>query len=209
MNALLWTPSPNDDAVLWLCVKHPPLTLTGLARLLGKQVGTVCQNVQKLRSKGYLDRARGSLVPYPAAVERVRWLEQRGYGSKDRPWRHLPTATPASSARQDTEALGSVAVVPAGHPAKQTCTESSEGVPNDGAGVALATSMEPRGSIDLPPDALIDALAGFQDHLLQVANAQLRLRVTELEAEVAELRRRQELTLLRLGFAADALTGGG
>lgn len=69
----------------------------------------------------------------------------------------------------------------------------------------------PEPSTALGPDMreLIDALALGQDPLLMQANAQLRLRVSELEEEVAMLRARQQLTLERMAFAAEALTMGG
>ncbi len=216
MNALLWTPSSNDDAVLWLCVKHPPQTLSGVARALGKKVGTVCQNVQKLRSHGYLDSARASMVPNPVAIERVRWLERKGFH-----WPHQSPATPApvNPLARPTESLSrsnvgaGVALIPEDGLESVRCKGCGEPAGSlwDGeycSRPCQRKAMEPRGSISEPPvDRLIDALAGFQDELLQKANAQLRLRVSELEAEVADLRDQRARALLLTASVADALTG--
>ncbi len=207
MNALLWTPSPLDDAVLWLCVNHPPQTMSGVSRALGRKTASLSQNIQKLKSHDFLDRARASMIPTSRGIERVQWLEAHQYDFRTqcpalRPTRHQPLATPAPTTALDMQtphvepSLDQVSQVP-------SLAKPATGVSRVGAGVAL---MEPRGSIEPPVDRLIDALAGFQDQLLQAANAQLRLRVTELEEEVAALRRRHARTLHLLAQAADAIT---
>lgn len=185
MNALLWTPSKLDDAVLWLCVLHAPQTLSRVARGLGKKVGSLSQNVQKLKSRGYLDRSHGSMVPYPIAIERVRWLQQHGYQQPQIPGPSQAPTAGSDSARQEAEPVARVVV-------DSSAMETR---------VSIGRSQEPT------VDALIDALAGFQDQLLQASNAQLRLRVTELEAEVAMLRDRSARVLELMAKAADALTG--
>lgn len=193
MNALLRACTPIDDAVLWLCVKHPPQTMSRIARVLGSSPGNLSFTMRKLRERGYLDTARASTIPTPRGLEHVKLLERRGYRL---PGDDLPRADAPLTMKERVTEMG--------YRDAGTLLDCVERIVNPRA-------MEPRGSIGTPVEppltALIDRLASFQDPLLAMANAQLRLRVSELEARNACLEKQLEETLQRLAFAADAVTG--
>ncbi len=199
MNSLLDHPrsrlSPFDDALLWLCVKHPPTTRSRIARYLNVDASTVSQTMNRLAHLGYIAGGRGSCVPCPLALHRVAELGETPPPLVDaRLVERFDPPTHAGCLGGDTEHTD------------PSPTARHSGKLGTVPGLSPA-SMEPRGSIDPNLQLLIDQLQSFQDPLLTQANAQLRLRVTELEARNADLERRLAKALQRLGFAADALTG--
>lgn len=195
-------PTPLDDAILWLVVKHPPMTRSAIARVLKRKGSNVTHSMNRLAHKGYIDHGRGSCIPTPKALS---YVDKLAYDQLSDVVLHKPKASPSTASRLDTGA--------ARHTPEPACAVVGEYVhPEAKAAESYAAEglaqppMEPRDSIAPSTSLLIAALAGFQDPLLQQANAQLRLRVTELEERVALLTRDRDRALRLLAQAADALT---
>ncbi len=186
--------SPFDDALLWLCVKHPPTTRSCIARYLGVHPSPVSVAMNRLASLGYIEPGRGSCIPLPSALNRVSRMHEPPPRVQERLAERFDPPTHAGCLGGETEHTD------------PSPTARHSGKLGTVPGLSLA-AMEPRGSIDPSLQDLIDQLARAQDPLLAQANAQLRLRVTELEARNVELECRLAKALRRLGFAADALTG--
>ena len=187
MNAMVFAPTQLDNAVLWLCVKHPPQRRSGIARILGRDASTITQVMNRLRYNGYIDHGRGSCTPMPKALSYVSTLSEDAMRDLLR-LRHIPVA---SEANHLTAAAG----------------RAEEVAPPFGTGREPPGTqpMEPRGSIGCDTQAIIDALAAGQDPLLRAANAQLQARIAELEAENADLRKRLQTVRARVGFALHGL----
>lgn len=161
MNALVQL-IPDDDALLaWLVsVAGSSCRVRDVAQRFGVDDATASARVQKLRYFGLVERGRGNCEPTGMGVARIRLQETR---------------------RQ----LGDPMLDPAPEPSKarrlDPLAPACDTIPSP--------PMETRVSIvGQPLDELVAKLAAFQDPLLTQANALLRLRVTELEDEVQQLR---------------------
>lgn len=182
MNALVAPLRPLlsklDDSILWLCVKHPPMCRSGIARILGVTASTISQAMNRLAHLGYIDHGRGSCIPRPAALNYVDTLVADGFD--------MCQLEPRGS---NVERSGGGGQAVDREPNRQQAPEQSASP----------------AALDMP--LMVAALAAHQDPLLAAANARLQRRVLELEAEVQELRDQRAKALLRLGFVCDALTG--
>lgn len=148
-----------DDAILWLCVKHPPMKRTGIARILGRDPSVISQAMNRLRFKGYIDQGRGSCTPMPKALSYVSTLSADEMRNQLR----LRTIPPPRAAVVDCE------------PPRSSTLPS--------------LPMEPRGSMPLMIEALAaqqDAMLARANELLQRRVVELEREVADLKDQRAK-----------------------
>lgn len=169
----------TEEDLLWFLAAPGKKNARSMSERFGMSLVAAQGRINQLREKGLLNTGWGDYSPSPAGLARIG---------------RRPAEQIATAAKQPAVAAASPAQAPAPErePDRQTTPAN---VPSH----VLGEDMR----------SLIERLSFGQDPLLAQANAQLRLRVTELEAEVAMLRARQQLTLERMAFAAEALTMGG
>lgn len=176
--------SPNtDEDLLWYLASPGKHNARTLSERFGMSLAAAQGRINKLREKGLLSKEWGDFSPSAEGMARIG--------------RRL--ASPPEFA---APAPAEVALAPA---VPEVVAAPPEARPDTSAREGLRRETQ-RWRDDVRE--IVAELLATQNQQVADSNAALRLRVTELEAECAALRAQRTKAIERLGFAAEALTGG-